>query len=245
MGEEAIYIQQKSLTGGVESARSREISLESMYSWLGRISSTIYSNIQDSLNNFALLNGTGFVTVNKPMSFAILNELDAFDYLNTIVNTDAPVFIKTTHIENFLNKYISKTSVVLKVVDILKRVDPFVFYTMKDLQTLSDSGVINDSDWRIHAYAFPLLMMMYSNDPEIMEQDYKVIQAELMRQINNKFNNPLVPNNNSQIDYQQAAPPPPPPPMSPDDPNNIDNDQNEGSGTSNGLPNPIDGTIMM
>ena len=192
MGEDAIYIQQRVETGNVESAKSREKQLESMYSWLGRISNVIYYNLQRSLDNYAILNNTGLITVNKPVSYAILSEIEAFEYLNSIVNTDAPVFIKTTHIENFLNKYISKTSVVIKVVDILKRVDPFVFYTTKDLQTLSDSGVINDQDWRVHAYAFPLLMMMYSNDPEFLEQPYEVIQAQLMDMINSKVNNPLV-----------------------------------------------------
>jgi hypothetical protein len=186
MGEEAIYIQQKQQTGNVESAKAREIQLEAMYSWLSRISNTIYNNIQKSINNFCNINGLGYVSVNKPISFAILNELDAFDYLNTIVNTDAPVFIKTTHIENFLNKYISKTSVVIKVVEILKRVDPFVFYTMKDLQTLSDSGVINDRDWKVHAYAYPLLMMLFTRYPEAMDYTPEQIETMLLGEIDKK-----------------------------------------------------------
>lgn len=186
MGEDAIYIQQRVETGNVESAKSREKQLESMYSWLGRISSVIYNNIQDAINNYCAITDSGIATVEKPMSFAIMSELEAFDYLNKIVTTDAPIFIKTSHIENFLNKYISKTSAVIKIVDILKRVDPFVFYTQGDLQALSDSGVINDQDWRVHAYAFPLLMQMYTRDPEMLLKDYNTIETQLMTSIDAK-----------------------------------------------------------
>lgn len=186
MGEDAIYIQQRVETGNVESAKSREKQLESMYSWLGRISNVIYNNIQDAINNYCLITGAGIATVEKPMSFAIMSELEAFDYLNKIVSTDAPIFIKTSHIENFLNKYISKTSAVIKIVDMLKRVDPFVFYTQADLQALSDSGVINDQDWRVHAYAFPLLMQMYTRDPEILMKEYDAIESQLLTAIDSK-----------------------------------------------------------
>lgn len=187
MGEDAIYIQQRVETGNVESAKSREKQLESMYSWLGRISNVIYGNIQHAINNYCAITGSGLATVEKPMSFAIMSELEAFDYLNKIVITDAPIFIKTSHIENFLNKYISKTSAVIKIVDVLKRVDPFVFYTQSDLQALSDSGVINDTDWRIHAYAFPLLMQMYTRDPELLDMNYDVIERQLLAVVDTKI----------------------------------------------------------
>ncbi len=186
MAEDAIYIQQRVETGNVESAKSREKQLESMYAWLGRISSVIYDNIQDAIDNFSAISNTGSVSVNKPLSFAIMNELEAFDYLNSIVATDAPVFIKTVHTENFLNKYISRTSPVIKIVDILKRVDLFVFYSIKDLQTLSDSGVINDTDWRTHSYAYPILMQLYTREPDLFDKDYAAIEARLMLEINKK-----------------------------------------------------------
>ncbi len=187
MGEDAIYIQQRVETGNVESAKSREKQLESMYAWLGRISNVIYHNIQQALNNYALLTGAGEVTINKPISYAIMSELEAFDYLNKIVSTDAPVFIKTTHIENFLNRYISRTSPVIKIVEVLKRVDPFVFYTTKDMQTLSDSAVLADIDWKVHSYAFPLLMQMYSRNKELLEKENEAIEAELLRVMAEKF----------------------------------------------------------
>jgi hypothetical protein len=186
LGEDAIYIQQRVETGNVESAASREKTMESMYAWLGRISSVIYSNIQNALDNYSAITNGGAIVLNRPMSFAIMSEIEAFQYLNTIVTTDAPTFIKSTHIENFLNKYVSKTNPIIKVVDVLKRVDPFVFYTVADLKALSDAGVISDSDWRTHAYAYPLMMQMVTRDPELLVQDVAELELLLASEIAKK-----------------------------------------------------------
>lgn len=185
LAEESIYIQQRVATGNVESAKSRETQLESMYSWLDRISSEFYESAGDILSNFCLLNGYSRVEVEKPISFAIMNELESFDYLNMIVSSDSPIFIKTTHIENFLKKYISSSNPIIRVVDILKKVDIFCFYTSKDLQTLSNSGIIDDKQWRIHAYAFPVLSQMFAIEPQLFtlsdEQIISKLNAELSK----------------------------------------------------------------
>jgi hypothetical protein len=187
LAEESIYIQQRVVTGNVESAKSREMQLESMYSWLDRIAETVYENINEAIQNFAILSGFGACQVEKPISYAIMSETEAFQYLNTIVSTDAPTFIKTTHVENFLNKYVSKTSPVIKIVEVLKRIDPFVFYTQKDIQQMSDSGVINDRDWRVHNYAFPLLSMMTSRDSSILEKEVTEIENLLNAELEKKI----------------------------------------------------------
>ncbi len=187
MGEDAIYIQQRVETGNVESAKSREKQLEAMYSWLGRISDVVFDHIQDAVENFAIINGSNPIVINKPISYAIMSELEAFEYLNSIVGTQAPIFIKTTHIENFLNRYVSKTSPVIQIVNILKKVDPFVFYPTNDLQTYSNSGIINDNDWRTHVYAFPLLCQLYSNEPDLLSSEENLIIKKLMDAINSKI----------------------------------------------------------
>lgn len=203
LGEDAIYVQRRLATGNVESAEAKEKQMESMYAWLGRISSVIYDNIQKAIDNFSIIHNTGQVSVQQPMSYAIISEMEAFGYLNTIVSTDAPLFIKTTHIENFLNKYISKTSPVIKIVDILKRIDPFVFYSSKDLQTMSDSGVISDMDWRVHNYAFPILNQLYTRNPDLLDQEPDVIERFLMQELDkktpkqNNFKMAIAENNNA------------------------------------------------
>jgi hypothetical protein len=176
LAEDAIYIQQRIETGNIESAKSREKQLEQMYSWLDRISAQFYKSAEQILTNYSLLNGYGEVIVQKPISFAIMNELESFEYLNTIVSSDSPIFIKTTHIENFLKKYISSSNPIIRVVRILKKVDIFCFYTSDDLQKLSNSGIIDDKEWRIHAYAFPLLSQMYAIDGSLFQlEDDQII----------------------------------------------------------------------
>lgn len=177
LGEDAIYVQQVVETGSIQSAKSREKQLEQMYSWLDRLSSFFYASATDIINNLCVLNGFGKVTIEKPVSFAILNELESFDYLNAIVNSNSPIFIKTVHIENFLKKYISSSNPIIRVVEILKKIDLFCFYSMEDLQKMSNTSVIDDVDWRIHAYAFPILSRMYAMNPELLKlDDDKIIQ---------------------------------------------------------------------
>jgi len=179
LGEDSIYVQQIVETGNIQTAKSREKQLEQMYSWLDRLSNFFYSSASKIINNLCLLNGRGHVNIEKPISFAIMNELESFEYLNTIVNSNSPIFIKTVHIENFLKKYISSSNPIIRVVDILKKVDVFCFYSMEDLQKMSNSGVIDDKEWKIHAYAFPLLNQMYALNPELFLKEDDQILKEL------------------------------------------------------------------
>jgi len=192
LAEDSIYIQQRVETGNVESAKSREMQLESMYSWLDRISAQFYTSAGQILTNFAVLNGYQEVEVEKPISFAIMNELESFEYLNTIVSSESPIFIKTTHIENFLKKYISSSNPIIRVVDILKKVDIFCFYTSKDLQTLSNSGIIDDKQWRIHAYAYPVLSQMFALDTTLFNLTDEQIIAKLNNELNQYINVPTL-----------------------------------------------------
>jgi hypothetical protein len=179
LAEDSIYIQQRNETGNVESAKSREKQLEQMYSWLDRISTQFYENAKEIINNELILNNLPAVEIEKPISFAIMSELESFEYLNLIVNSDSPIYIKTAHTENFLKKYISSSNPIIKIVDILKKIDIFCFYTSKDLQTLSNSGIIDDKQWRIHAYAFPVLSQMYALDSYLFELSDDVILRKL------------------------------------------------------------------
>lgn len=184
LGEEAIYVSQRTETGNTESAKSKEYNYHSMYSWLDRIGNEIYPNMQLSLNQGCVLNNLEPIVLEKQISYAILTEFEAFEYLNQIINSDSPIFIKTNEIEEFLNKYVSKSNPIHKIVSILKKVDIFCFYSKKELQTMSDSGVINDDHWRINAYAYPMLMRMYSKDPQVLENEEKTIK-DLLTEIEN------------------------------------------------------------
>lgn len=175
LGEDSIYVQQIVETGNVQSAKSREKQLEQMYSWLDRLSNYFYESAEKIINNLCILNGYRTVNIEKPISFAIMNELESFEYLNYIVNSNSPIFLKTVHIENFLKKYISSSNPIIRVVDILKKVDMFCFYSIDDLQKMSNSAIIDDKDWKVHAYAYPILSKLYANDYELFNQSDEVI----------------------------------------------------------------------
>ncbi len=185
MGEDSIYVPQVVETGNVQSAKSREKILEQMYSWLDRISKQFYTSAEDIMNNLCILNGHSNITIEKPISFAIMSELESFEYLNMIVNSESPIFIKTTHIDNFLKKYISSSNPVIRLVELLKKIDMFCFYSNKDLKDLSNNGIIEDKDWKVHAYAYPILSKMVTLNSELLqktdEELIKLVDAELSK----------------------------------------------------------------
>lgn len=173
--ETAIHISQRVETGNIESAKSKEYDYQAMYSWLDRISNDIYPNMQTSLNQGCILNDLDELQLEKQISFAMLTEFEAFQYLQAIINSEAPIFFKTNQVEDFLNRYISKSNPIHKIVSLLKKVDIFCFYSKKELQQMSDSGIIDDQDWKINAYAYPLLMRMYTIDPEVIKNEEKTL----------------------------------------------------------------------
>lgn len=178
--ETAIHIAQKIETGNVESEKSKEYGYHAMYSWLDRISNEIYPNMQTSLDQGCSLNELQDIQLEKQISFAMLTEFEAFEYLQVIINSDTPIFLKTNQVEDFLNKYVSKSNPIHKIISILKKVDIFCFYSKKELQSMSDSNIIDDEHWKINAYAYPLLMKMYTIDPEIINNEEKTLKDLLV-----------------------------------------------------------------
>lgn len=182
--EESVYIQQRQQTGNVESWKTRELALTEMYAWIIRNANQFYINLEHHLTiREQLEGGYDIVTVEKPMSYAVINELEAFEILDVILKSDSPQFIKHSQIEAFLGKYISKGNKIHKIVDVLVMVDPFAFYTTKDVDTLSSQNDILDSDRFTHAYAFPLLIQMSMKDSELLNDDIETIAKKLISEI--------------------------------------------------------------
>lgn len=183
LGEKAIYVQQNSETGNVQSAQSREKQMEEKYAWLDRIANAFYEGAEDILNTISVLNNKGKITLEKPLSYAIMSEIESFEYLNQLVSSDAPALIKSTHIENFLKKYVSVNSPIIKAVNVLKRVDKFIFTTESYLEKLSNNAIVQDKDWIVHAYAYPLLSQMVANDTTLLNQDVDFVVNALNKEI--------------------------------------------------------------
>lgn len=185
MAEEAIFITQKVMTGQVQSAESKNVDLDDLYAWLLNVSKVFYNNLRAVLQAFEdyLAPSPMTCTVEKPYSFAILTEEEAFVALNGILTSDAPVFVKGDRVDNFVNKFVSKTSPIVKALTILKQYDPLLFYTTADIQTFKGAGVVTQDMWTRHALGYPVLLKLYEQDRTIFDQATEAIMATMDAEI--------------------------------------------------------------
>lgn len=173
MAEEAIFIMDKVQTGNVESAESKSIDREELFAWLLGISKTFYNNLRiylQALEDYMEKNPTT-CAVEKPYSFAILTEEEAFVALSNILTSDTPVFVKGNQVDNFVNKFVSKSSPVVKALGILKQYDPLLFYSLNEVQTFKSSNTITGEMWTKHILGYPLLLRMYEQDKNLFDKD--------------------------------------------------------------------------
>jgi hypothetical protein len=179
--EEAVFVQQKTDTGNVQAAKSKEIDREELYSWLANISKVLYNNLQmflQYLENYINPNPIT-VTVEQPYSFAILTESEAFEAMNTMLMSSAPVPMKANQIDNFVNKFISESSPVKRSLTILKKYDPLLYYSDDQLASFKGMGVIDSKALIKHTYAYPLLTQLYEMDKKLFDQEDEVIIRKL------------------------------------------------------------------
>jgi hypothetical protein len=172
MAEEAIFIQQKVMTGNVEAAKSKEYDREELYAFLQNISKVFYDRLRMVLQAFEnyLIASPLDCTLETPTSFAILTESEAFDGLNVIINSKAPVFVIAQQVENFINKFVSKSSPIIKALRILKQVDPLLFYSTSEIQAYKSNNAVNVDQWTTHIYAYPVLMQFYEADKNLFDK---------------------------------------------------------------------------
>lgn len=185
MAEEAIFIMQKVQTGQVQSKESKQIDLDDLYAWLLEISKTLYNNMRiflQCLEDYLERRPTT-VAVEKPYSFAILTEEDAFLALNAILTSEAPVFVKGNQVENFVNKFVSKSSPVVKALAVLKQYDLLLFYSLEEVQAFKAANTITQEMWTKHVLAYPLLLRLYEQDRTLFDQDIDAITAQLDEEI--------------------------------------------------------------
>lgn len=181
MAEEAVFIQQKQKTGNVESGKAKEIDKESEYSWIQNISKAFNNDLTRVVQvKEWYYGGNATVSIEQPQSFAIVTETEAFETLSVIIESDAPVFIKAQKVENFVHKFVSKSSPILKALRVLKLVDQLLFYSQKDVQIFKSNGVVTPEAWTVHVYAYGTLMNLYAENPQLFEQeDSEVVKKVL------------------------------------------------------------------
>lgn len=185
MAEEAIFVTQKVYTGNVQSEESKRIDLDDLFAWLLTASRTFYNNLRmmlQCLEEYISPNPIK-VSVEKPYSFAILTEEEAFIALNNLLESDAPVFVKANQVDNFVNKFISKSSPIVRALEILKKYDVLLFYATKDIQTFKGANTITGEMWTKHILAFPTLLRLYQQDATIFEQEDQAIMDTIDKEI--------------------------------------------------------------
>jgi hypothetical protein len=177
MAEEAVFVQQKQLTGNTESAKAKQIDKEGEYSWVQNISKALNTDLKKAIEAFEAFNNTNPapVSLDQPISFALVTETEAFEALDTIMSSETPIFVKAQQVENFVHKFVSKSSPVVKALRILKQVDPLLFYSNKDVQTFKSNNAVTVGAWTTHIYAYSILMQLYEQDKLLFEKTDDVI----------------------------------------------------------------------
>jgi hypothetical protein len=185
MAEAAVFIQQKTETGNVQAAESKEIDREELYSWLSNISKVLYNNLEmflQYLENYVNPNPID-VSVEKPYSFAILTESEAFDALSSMLSSSIPVPIKANQVDNFANKFISDSSPVKRALQILKKFDLLLYYSSSDVANAKGIGFVDNKMCQKHMLAYPILIQMYELDKGLFDLTDKQIIAKLETEV--------------------------------------------------------------
>jgi hypothetical protein len=176
MGKQAIYLRSDRQTGNVESAEAKELNLQSMYSWLDRVAGFFFANISKIVGSWASLSGFGEITIEKPKSYEILTERASIEYVNNIFNSNAPQFVKSIQIEEFVNKYISHSNKVYRVIQLCKQVNKYWFMTFQELSTMNNMGLISDEDTRNAVNVYPEMLQLVSQIDITGMSDEQIIE---------------------------------------------------------------------
>lgn len=185
MAEQAVFVQQKVETGNVQAAKSKEIDREELYSWLANISKVLYGNLQmflQYLENY--VNASPIqVSVEKPYSFAILTEAEAFEALSNMLSSSVPVPIKANQIDTFVNKFISESSPVKRALQILRKYDLLLYYSNSDVMNLKGQGAVSPKMVQQHTLAYPILTQMYELDKTLFDLEDEQIIVKLTAEV--------------------------------------------------------------
>lgn len=185
MAEEAVFVQQRQDTGAVQAAKSKQLDQEGLFAWLSNISKVLFGNLEmflQYLENYTNASPIK-VSVERPYSFAILTESEAFETLTILLTSNAPVFLKAANIDNFTNKFISESSPVKRSLQILKKYDPLLYYADSAISNFKGQGGVSGREYIKHIYAYPLLIQLYELDKTLFDLEDEQIIIRLTAEI--------------------------------------------------------------
>lgn len=185
MAEIAVYINQRVATGNVESAKSKEIDRDDMYSFLFRVGQSYFTRlrfIHQAFENYLVASPTE-VTVQTPYSYAILSESEAYEALKDILASNVPVMLKASQVEGFISKFVSQSSPIRKFIDVLNVVDPLLYYTGAEIAGFKANNIVTPAQYSVHVFAYPVLQNMFAKDNTLFLQETQAIAAKLTEEL--------------------------------------------------------------
>jgi hypothetical protein len=183
--EEAVFVQQRQDTGQVQAAKSKQLDQEGLFAWFFNISKVFYNNLEMFLQNLEnYVNASPIrVSVERPYSFAILTESEAFEALTIMLSSSAPVAMKAAQIDNFVNKFISESSPVKRALQILRKFDLLLYYSDDTLASYKGMGSVSSKQMIQHVYAYPVLIQMYELDKTLFDLEDEAIIKKLSAEV--------------------------------------------------------------
>lgn len=183
--ETAVYIQQRVKTGNIESAKSKEIDRDDLYSFLSKVGQTYFAKLRFAIQAFEnYFNSNPVqVTVQTPFSYAIVGEGEAFEELQKLLESSVPVAMKGNRVESFISKFVSASSPTRKFLDVLKIVDPLLYYSKDELTSYKIAGVISAEQLAVHVFAYPVLQKLYFENKNLFQQETSAIVASVIEEL--------------------------------------------------------------
>lgn len=168
-----------------QSGKAKDIDRESKVANLDTIGVNIYLNIVK--NSLRFIQKLRFLSddpiqINLPASFKVKGEKELGDELTTLIEKNAPVFIKNSAAIEYYKKRYSSNEAMVKAVDVVAIYD-LIFGQDADL--LLASGRIDDHMAQKSLYAWPCVVQLIQikGEEAFMKMKYPAIAEELDKMI--------------------------------------------------------------
>lgn len=164
MFAERLFVKRKIETTKIQSADSKTKDDEAKYNFIRPISDDCLERKEEVLNIYEQYFETGFTAnIEKPVSFNILSEDDAFAELKLLLESDTLEVFKMKQFENYLTKYVSNSSAIYKIFRLLQHYDWLLFKSTTEVENLYRNNLITREQWHKHAFGLQAITMIYQN----------------------------------------------------------------------------------
>lgn len=180
----SLHVISRRDTKQAESGHSIEKQYEPLYDFMHNVGMTLYNNLEQILR--ALQAQVDPISekpsVTRPISYHLVEEGEAFTVLAIFLEKDMPTYLRRQYIRNFISKYMGSKSAVLKFIEVLEGLDPFMYYTTAQKEALLLSGAMNKMQYRVSIAQFGVMVQMMSEE-KYKDADREVITKEIEKRI--------------------------------------------------------------